>query len=621
MHSRKSSVHGPFLVACLLAAVPAVPASAGATLPQLPSVVVTATRTPQVVTALGSAVDVISAADLERRQISTLGEALGGVAGAPQFASGQAGAATSLFLRGANSNQVLFLVDGIRLSDSNTDYAVYLGGAGVLRCDSIEVAHGPQSTLWGGEAVGVVVSLQSRRGAGAPTGDVAVEAGSFGTVQGAVNAQGECGPWAFNLSVGGGHTDNERPNNAFDRVTYAWRVDWKISDTVAVGTTWHGFNGWYGDPSDRFINDPDNQERESNQLGTVFADFTPSAAWTSRVVLGGQARRFVSENPTPGWPTQITVVKNQRGVLDWQNTVQVDGYNRVTAGFTSEVNRTRNTGFGDINKRQTLLAFFAHDEWTPCDNLFLTAGLRSDDHDTFGRATTGRVTAAWLTADARLKFRTSYGTAFRSPAFLDLYGVSPFYHGNPDLRPERARGWDAGVDYYLPDNRGTLGATWFDTRYHNLIVYNFAVFPGTTANVERGRTQGVELAARLSLAKGWETRLVYTYLEADNLSQRTRLLRRPRHAGSLDLWHDFGGGFSTGSGVVVVARRQDIDAQTYATIDAPDYAVARLYAAWRCTDRLTFKARIENLLNKKYEEVIGYPSLGFGAFGSANWRF
>jgi hypothetical protein len=138
-------------------------ASAGAqTTPpaQLDPVVTTATRTATAPQSIGSVVDLLSGAELARRQANTLAQALGAVAGAPHFASGASGAISSLFLRGSNSNQTLFLVDGLRLNDPNTDYMVFLGGACVGACDSLEIGHGPQSTLYGGEAVGGVVSLR-----------------------------------------------------------------------------------------------------------------------------------------------------------------------------------------------------------------------------------------------------------------------------------------------------------------------------------------------------------------------------------------------------------------------------------------------------------------------------
>ena len=587
---------------------------------ELPPYVLSATRTPAALTTTGTFVDTLSAAELARMQLNNLRSALSGIPGAPAFQSGAAGGVTSLFLRGSSSNQTLFLIDGIRFNDPNTDYNVSLGGMCVSACDSLEVAHGPQSTLYGGEAVGGVVALRAQRGAGAATQTVSVEAGSFGTVQGAVHAQGVTGPTAYNFSAIGGKTDNERSNNDFTSATYALRLDHQVSKSVAIGATFRGFLGRYGSPGDRFTNDPDNEDRESNQLATVFAEFTPTAGLTSKVVLGGQDRRFESVNPGP-FGTQVTLVKNRRAVLDWQNSYTVNEQHRVTGGLTAELDHTRNTGFGSINQRQSLLALFAQDEWTPVEHVYLTAGLRSDDHDTFGRATTGRATAAWLSQDACWKFRTTYGTAFRSPGFLDLYGQSSFYVGNPDLKAEKARGWDAGMDYFFADKRGVLSATWFDTRYRNLIVFDFGVFPGTTANVEAARTKGLEVSGKFTLPGAVDVRLAYTYLEADNLTQGIRLLRRPRHSGSLDLWHDFGRGFSAGTGLAFAAGRRDVNAATFAAIDGEDYAVVRVYGAWQASPRVTVKARIENLLDEKYEEVHGYPQLGLGAFAGVELKF
>jgi len=314
-------------------------------------------------------------------------------------------------------------------------------------------------------------------------------------------------------------------------------------------------------------------------------------------------------------------VTNRRGVLDAQTTYGGLEQQRITAGITAEDAATVDTGYGGIDRRQTLFAAFAEDEWHPTGPVYVTGGLRYDDFDTFGSAVTGRITAAWLSADRTFKVRASYGTGFSSPSFLELYGAATGYSGNPNLRPEQARGGDAGLDYYLPNNRGSLSATWFRTDYRNLIVYDFNVYPGTTANVGQARTDGLELEAKLRLAGNFEAEASYTYLEADDLTDGTRLLRRPRHSGSANLWHDFGGGFSAGAGVRAVAGEADVDAFTFSTVDDPNHAVARVYAAWAVNRRLTLKARVENLFDKKYEPVNGYPALGRGVFGGAEWTF
>ncbi len=621
--SRARAARLSLLLAGVLAALAAV---RGQTAPEkLDPYVVTATRTAQPATQVGTVTDVLTADELAGRQITQLSGIFGLATGTPATSSGAAGEVTSVFMRGANSNQTLFLVDGIRLNDPNTDYQVYLGGATLGASDRVEIAHGPQSTLYGGEAVGGVVSVSAQRGQGAPTAKLSAEGGSFGTVQGALAAQGTQGEGAYSFSADSGRTENSRPNNVFTRTNAVLRLDRTYTASLSLGATVRWYHGVIGEPGDQYTNDPNNRNREDNLLATAFAEFTPAEHWTSRLTIGDQERRFVAETPAPNppyfSPSQTNTVQNHRAVLDWLATYSGFDQHRITAGINAEQTHTENDGFGQIDQRQSLFAVFAQDEFTPLPDLFLTAGLRSDDFDTFGHATTGRATVAWLPGAHTVKLRASYGTSFRSPSFLDLYGKDTYYVGNPHLRPEKARGWDAGLDYYLPGKHGTLSATWFETDYTDLIVYDFSVFPSTVTNAERARTRGIELSAQTTLGGALEARLAYTYLQADNLSEHTRLLRRPRNTLTADAWHDFGRGVTVGAGATWVAGRQDVDALTYATIDAPDYTVVRAYAAWQATDRLALKLRLENLLDEKYEAVNGYPALGFGAFFGAEWKY
>lgn len=613
-----------FFFAAALAALPSVHAQQSPE--RLDAFVTTATRTPASPQTLGSAVEVITADDLATRQVSSVSAALQSAVGVPLFASGAPGSAQSLFLRGANSNQTLFLVDGIRLNDPNADYQAFLGGAAVGAGDRIEIARGPQSTLYGAEAIGGVISLSTTPGSGTPSGSTSLEAGSFGTFFGTVASQGASGANAWSFSARAGHTDNERPNNAFDSVNVALRLDRKINDRVGMGGTVRWYRGELGSPGDRHTNDTNDVETENNVLVTTFVNLTLGSEWTARATLGGQQRRYVADTPAPnifGLPSATTVITNRRGVFDAQTSYTGLERNRITMGGTVEATHTRNTGFGAINNNQSLWALFAQDEVTLSDSLFLTAGLRHDDFDTFGQTTTGRGTLAWLPIPKVLKLRTSYGTGFRSPSFLDLYGDDPYYVGNDELEPERQRGVDAGVDFYLPENRGTVSATWFQSDFKNLIEYDFMAFPSTVRNIGRARTQGVELTARLRLPSAVEATVSFTYLDAHSLQANghTRLLRRPRQSVYVDAHRDFGRGLTLGAGVRFVGQRRDVDAATYMEIDGEDFTVVRAYATWQATSRLALKARVENLLDEQYEEVNGYPTRGVGGFAGVEWKW
>jgi vitamin B12 transporter len=445
---------------------------------ELDAVVVVATRTPEDVRTLGSSVDLMTPQDLSRMQVTSFAEALGAIPGAPALANGAPGSDVSLFMRGANSDQILFMVDGIRLNDANTDYAVFLGGARIGAADSIEIARGPQSTLYGSEAVGGVVSIQAQKGSGDPTADATVEAGSFDTVAGTLDCQGARDKWAWSFSASGSHTENDRPNNAFDSGDLVFRIDRDISPSVDLGATLRGFEGRYGDPGDIYTNDPYAYETEANWLGTVFADLRPSPDLTARITVGGQDRRYVSFDEDPGVFTDTTVVQNRRGVFDVQSTYSGLAGQRLTAGASAEAETTQDDGYGDIDQRQTFVAAFAEDEWHPLDSTYLTGGFRYDDFDTFGTARhgarDGRLAYAGPLAQGARKLRDRVQRAELPRALRGLHGLC----GEPRPETREHSGRDAGLDWYLPRNRGVLSATWFWNSYTNLIDYNFDVYPG-----------------------------------------------------------------------------------------------------------------------------------------------
>jgi vitamin B12 transporter len=231
--------------------------------------------------------------------------------------------------------------------------------------------------------------------------------------------------------------------------------------------------------------------------------------------------------------------------------------------------------------------------------------LRHDDYSTYGSVTTGRATLAWLGPSHIVKLRGSYGTGFNSPSFLDLYSRDPYFVGNPRVQPEHSRGWDAGFDFYLPDDPSqVLSVTWFHTDYRNLIVDNFAVNPATDYNAGRASTQGLEVAWKTHLAGAIQTKIAYTYLLARDITDETPLLRRPRNSGSADLYLDLKNGWTVGVGGLYVGSRADIDALTYDTVQDPSYSSVRAYLRWQYNAHLGFHLRVEN-----------------GFYGGADWKF
>ncbi len=596
---------------------------------ELDPVVISATRTPVPTSQLGSVVAVITPEDTVRQQLTTLAEALGGAAGTP-VRTGGIGGATSLFLRGANSSQTLVLVDGIRASDSNALYSNLVGGTSLLATDRVEVVRGPQSMVYGADAIGGAVTLTTQRGVGAGRAAVSFEGGSFATFRAGVAAQGERGANAYNVSLSGVTTENDRINNDFDSFTGGARFDHRVSASINVGATIRAYVGEYGSPGAAVgygADDPDNFERESNVLATVFAEVIGGDQWMGRVTLGGQDRDYQSVDPTPPYGSETTS-QTKRGVLDAQASYLGLTDHRMTGGATMEWQHFDSDGYGTPRGRTVDVAVFAQDEWTVRDGVFVTVGGRHDEFESFGGETTGRASVAWQVVPDRLKLRASFGTGFRAPSFLELYGRSPGgafgYAGNPDLKPERARGGDVGFDWQAWDDRAVVSVSYFQNDYDNLINGFVPVTgraePYSSENIGKARTQGAELGVKVRLVEGTLFAASYTYLDARDLTAEARLLRRPRHAASIDLSHQLRA-FTLGLGATFAADAVDVDAVTYANIAGEDYVVARLYGAWQVTERLKLTARVENLFDEEYAVVNGFPSLGIGAFAGAQWRF
>lgn len=281
---------------------------------------------------------------------------------------------------------------------------------------------------------------------------------------------------------------------------------------------------------------------------------------------------------------------------------------------------TESSVFGDIDEEQTELGLYLQDQWSVSEALTLTGGLRWDDYDTFGDEITYRVAAAYYLAASATKLRASYGTGFRAPSFLELFAVSDFFVGNPELGPEKSQGFDVGLDQYFGEGTHLVSLTYFRNDLEDLIATDFGAFPATSENVEEATTQGIEVSARGEIVEHLHYQFAYAYLEAEDDTNAQRLLRRPRHAVSADLRY-VAEKWIVGAGVLGIIDREDIDAQSFARVSGDDYWVARLYGSYQILESLTAKARIENLLDEDYEEVNGYPALGIGLYGGVEWRF
>ena len=565
---------------------------------------------------VGSAVTLLPAKELKARQIRTFREALQIVPGVTLASSGQPGSVSSVFLRGVNSNQTQFLVDGIRISDSNVFSNNFIGGAVTHNLQAIEILRGPQSALYGGEAIGGVISLWSPRGEGDPSGELQLGGGSFGTFHTQLSSMGEAAASAYSFSAGWETTDNDRSNNDFENLYYATRIDHALSDRTEIGFTLRGALRDFESPGSVFENDPDNSDEEEFLLLTASIGHYVNDLWHTHLVAG-----WLNQNLTFNFPPLgSSQIDNEKVVLDWRNTVEWTTGHTTLFGVGFENNSVLNTGFGSIDDTETLVAAYLQQSLKITEAFTLTGGARWEDYDSFGDVLTWRVAGAYGIEATGTTLRGSAGSAFRAPSFFELHATSSSFIGNPDLEPEESLGWDVGIEQDLGP-LGTLALTWFENDIDDLITSDFGSFPSTVVNLEDASTSGLELQWSGRIADQLNYQLAYTYLRAVNDSTGDRLLRRPKHTLGFDLnWTPIER-LTLGMGGYWVADRTDIDPVSFETIMGDDYFLGRIYGNYTVHENVDLSFRVENAFDEDYDEVAGFPGRGLGVFGGLKLRF
>lgn len=633
------------LAAAAAALIPA-PAAAETEPPlrTLPETVVTATRVATPAERIPAGVTVIDRETIERRGWRTLAEALEAVPGVRTVQSGGPGQQTSLFMRGTNSSHVLVLRDGMPLNDPSTPQGLFDFGNDLLSdVERIEVIRGPMSGLYGSGAIGGVVNLITRSGRGAgralvATGELA--GGSQSTASANAVVAGENGAVDYAL-VGEGYT-----TQGFNVVPSRLATSIGERDGAGIGAVTLNAGARLGERFRVFAfgrlreheadldqagrDDPNYTVRNHTGMWRAGIAGALVPGWLDTTLAVGQSRdrRKFRDRPDqfPFSGSDDSRYLGTRTVYQWDNTLHLPELGvadaaSVTFGLQriedhADVRVRFDGPFGpfnqDVDRGTRNDAGYLGGQVRLFRRLDLTANLRHEAPRDFADTTTWRLGGVLALPELALALHAAYGTSFRAPTLFDLYGVGSFgFRGNPDLRPEKGRGGEAGAALDLGAlglPPGRLSATWFRTRITDLIADD-PTFT-TRINVGRADIDGVESAFDLRLAPWLELRATYTWTVAQDADTGEQLLRRPRHSGSIGatLWAN--PRFSIAPEVLIFGPSADV---IYADSGAflgrgtnPGGVVVNVAARWRAADRVELFALGRNITDSRYEPANSF---------------
>ena len=621
---------------------------------------VSATTLPTAASKLASSVTVITSQDLQREQIRTVPDALKTVPGLNVVQTGGPGGQTAVFMRGTNSNHVKVFVDGIDIGDPSTpngafDFAHLLAGD----IELIEVLRGPQSGLYGSDAIGGVISIVTKKGEGPPKLTARVEGGSFGTFNQAAGLSGSQN--RFNYSFNVLHfrsTENpvtpldllapgeKRNNDSYDNLTYSTRLGAAVSDILEFNAVARYTDAHLHFTGDDYVNFPTPAPEAMQDKQVNHKLFTRGeAVWS---LFDGKFKNYFGINYTNQWswnfdpnPDSFTPFGSvappstnvgARTQYDWRGVANVMPGQTLVLGLQHETENLRTDSTGSVvggvfvpvttTAQNTNKAGYAELQSDFAERFFLVSNIRYDDNESFGPHTTWRVAPALIVPGTETKLKGSYGTGFKAPTLTELYVNNPSIGqvANPNLRPEISEGYDYGFEQPLFKGRLRFGATYFHNDITDLIVaqFNPATFTFVYKNIGSAETHGVEAFAAAVLSEQLKVRADYTWTSTQDKTTGLGLLRRPGHKLSVSTIWTPRDGLTLSATVLHVSSWVDVNRDTAVFIprlNAKPYTTVNLAGEYAVNPHLTMFARIDNLFNYQYQNPYGFDRPGFGVYG------
>jgi vitamin B12 transporter len=598
----------------------------------LSPVVVSATRVATPQEQLGSSVTVITANDIAAMQERTLPDVLETVPGLSIVQNGGPGGLAQVFIRGTNQNHTKILIDGIDASDpSSVDGSFDFSQILTSDIKQIEVLRGPQSGLYGSDAIGGVINIITKDGSGPPKLTGSIEGGSFRTLNETTGISGSMDrfSYAFNAAnlysgatpvtptalIPAGRTEND---DVYDNKTVSTKLGAKLTDNLDVGLTARyvvtNLNSTSDDGTGPETHTSTSNNHETFSRATAhLVSFDGKLDQTAGIAYTGYHRAFVDPNPTTF--SAFADDNGDRIKGDWQGNIMLTEGQTLTLGAEHQLDQIDDPSqpvtaqmVNDAGDIQLQSAFGKQ--------LFNTISVRDDDNNMFGNHVTWREAPAYLITETDTKLKATYGTGFKAPTLDELFDNYPAFgfNANPNLRPETSRGYDIGFEQSLWKKTVQFGSTYFHNDIKDLIAANDTFT--TDINVGRATTKGFENFVTYKPLKELTLRADYTFTIADNDITHQELLRRPKNKATFTAtWQATPKLSFSGS---VLYNGSWVDDNRDASIQGlrpGGYAVVNLASEYKLNDRFAVFGRIDNALDKQYQNPVGFERPGFGIFG------
>jgi vitamin B12 transporter len=661
---------GCTVVALLIAALQPTLVRAQATSEQLGEITVTADRMDEPVNSTGSDVTVIPGSRVQQWGPNGITEVLREAVGVTVTQNGGPSTLTSVTLRGGDAGQVLVMIDGVPIGNpAATDGSLDFGNLSALDIDRIEIVRGPQSSLYGSDAMSGVINIITKRGKkGEQRRTVTIQGGSYGTIRGTATVSGSTDNWIYSLGVTTMYTAGFP--------TYGYRIDRPLTYGYGLGplpplpsampSDKGAANGNFtytigpNASVDFGFNVFGNTLQLSNPGASIASDvFSPYNSATTWIGNG-----FVRANETTGILTNhLTMFANTTDMNDrlteqcynaeftafncalgyigtrwgaeYQGQLAFGLYGSLIFGArnmnetmsTSESPNPNDGSFTPVSAEQTTNSVYAEYHLPLLSRLDLTLGGRVDSIQEGQTFVTGRATAAYHIDETGTKLRAAFGNGAKAPTLFQRFSQ----YGDPTLLPEQNIGGEIGIDQKLFQDRLTLSATAYNTFYSNEIAFGLvpsctasqAVLGGCYFNVGMAQTRGVEVTADASLVPGvLDARGGYTYTYAQDTQTHTPVLYVPLNAGYISAVYTGVPNLSIEPRLLLVRPRPAYDFYGSAgNVTLAGYARLDCIVNYKINDTFSVFVRGENLTDTKYELVYDYGTPGVSVYAGVTAKF